>query len=135
MHNIQIGAKREEQLLVNPDVAISFLALDDARVLATPEMIRYMERTSRNLAFPQLEPGHDTVGTHVNVSHLAAAPIGSVVTFTSEIISVEERRVGFRVTARTEQELIGEGHTRTDNHQHRQVRRPSCGEEAGRPVA
>lgn len=109
MHNIGIGTKGEERLLVTTEVAISFLELADARVLATPEMIRYMERTSRNVVLPLLEPGHDTVGTHVNVHHLAAAPMGSVVTFTSEIVGVEDRRVEFRVTARTEQELIGEG--------------------------
>jgi predicted thioesterase len=109
MHNIKIGATLEHQLLVNADVAISFLELDEARVLATPQMIRYMEWTSRNLVLPLLEPGHDTVGTKVNVSHLAAAPVGTVVTFKSEIIGVEDRRVLFQVVARTEDEVIGEG--------------------------
>jgi predicted thioesterase len=66
-------------------VAISFLGLEEARVLATPQMIRYMEWTSRNLVLPLLDDGYDTVGTHVNVYHRAAAPIGSVVTFMSEI--------------------------------------------------
>ncbi len=109
MHNIQIGAKAEERLLVTSDVAISFLEIDEARVLATPQMIRYMEWTSRNLVKQFLNAGYDTVGTKVNVSHLAAAPIGSVVLFTSEIIAVEDRRVVFRVTARADEEMIGEG--------------------------
>ena len=109
MANIPIGTKGESQVLVTSDVAISFLEMDEARVLATPQMIRYMEWTSRNLVLPLLETGYDTVGTKVNVSHLAAAPIGSVVTFTSEIIGVEERRVLFQVIARTEDEVIGEG--------------------------
>ncbi len=109
MHNIQIGATLEQQLLVTSEVAISFLGLDEARVLATPQMIRYMEWTSRNLVLPLLETGYDTVGTKVNISHLAAAPIGTVVTFTSEITKVEDRRVEFHVTAKTEDELIGEG--------------------------
>jgi predicted thioesterase len=101
-------------LLVTAEVAIDFLELPDARVLSTPQMIRYMEWTSRNTVLPLLEAGYDTVGTKVNISHLAAAPIGSVVTFTSEIIAVEERRVVFQVTARTEEEAIGEGtHERT----------------------
>jgi predicted thioesterase len=114
MHNIRVGEKREERLLVTADVAIDFLELADARVLSTPQMIRYMEWTSRNTVLPLLEAGYDTVGTKVNISHLAAAPIGSVVTFTSEITAVEERRVSFQVTARTEDEVIGEGtHERT----------------------
>lgn len=109
MHNIQLGASLEQQLLVTTEVAISFLEMDEARVLATPQMIRYMEWTSRNLVLPQLETGYDTVGTKVNISHLAAAPIGSVVTFKSEIIAVDEKRVTFQVSARTEDEVIGEG--------------------------
>src|ERR1017187_3282804 len=109
MHNIRVGEKREERLLVTADVAIDFLELADARVLSTPQMIRYMEWTSRNTVLPLLEAGYDTVGTKVNISHLAAAPIGTVVTFKSEIIGVEERRVVFQVIARTEDEVIGEG--------------------------
>jgi predicted thioesterase len=109
MHNIKIGATLEHKLLVTADVAISFLEMDEARVLATPQMIRYMEWTSRNLVLPLLETGYDTVGTKVNISHLAAAPIGAVVTFKSEIIGVEDRRVLFQVVARTEDEVIGEG--------------------------
>jgi predicted thioesterase len=109
MANIPIGTKGESQVLVTSDVAISFLEMDEARVLATPQMIRYMEWTSRNLVLPLLDTGYDTVGTKVNISHLAAAPIGSVVTFTSEIIGVEDRRVLFQVVARTEDEVIGEG--------------------------
>lgn len=109
MHNIQLGASLEQQLLVTTEVAISFLEMDEARVLATPQMIRYMEWTSRNLVLPQLDAGYDTVGTKVNISHLAAAPIGTVVTFKSEIIGVDEKRVTFQVSARTEDEVIGEG--------------------------
>jgi predicted thioesterase len=115
MHNIQIGAKGEQKLLVTSEVAIEFLGVEDARVLSTPQMIRYMEWTSRNTVFPLLETGHDTVGTKVCISHLAAAPIGSAVTFTSEITLVEDRRVTFQVRAKGEDgEVIGEGtHERT----------------------
>ena len=88
--------------------------MEDAKVLSTPNMILHMERTCRNSVLPSLEPGHDTVGTHVNVFHLAAAPIGSVVTFTSEITAIDDRRIQFQVTASTEEERIGEGtHERT----------------------
>jgi len=109
MHDVKIGTERKERLLVTPDVAIDFLEMEDAKVLSTPQMILHMERTCRNAVLPSLETGYDTVGTHVNVFHLAAAPIGSLVTFTSEITGVEDRRVQFKVTASTEEELIGEG--------------------------
>ncbi|HUB34548.1 MAG TPA: thioesterase family protein [Bryobacteraceae bacterium] len=114
MANITAGATREFKLLVTSEVAISFLGLENARVLSTPHMIGYMERTCRDLVLPMLDPGHDTVGTQVNVSHLAAAPIGSAVTFRAEILSVDGRRVQFRVDAWDEKEKVGEGtHERT----------------------
>jgi predicted thioesterase len=106
---ISVGAKREEKVLVTNENAISFLGLEEARVLATPQMILHMERTCRNLVLPMLEPGHDTVGTHVDVYHLAAAPIGSAVRFLAELTAATERRVNFRVEAWNEQEKVGEG--------------------------
>jgi predicted thioesterase len=109
MADIPIGAKGEFQLLVTSEAAITFLGDEGARVLSTPHMIGYMERTCRDTVLPFLEPGYDTVGTHVNVAHLGATPIGMGVTFTAEVIRVEGRRVEFRVEARDEKEKIGEG--------------------------
>ena len=109
MANIPIGTKGEFQLLVTTEVAINFLGPEGARVLSTPHMIGYMERTCRDTVLPLLDAGYDTLGTHVNVSHLAAAPIGMSVTFTAEVIRVEGRRVEFRVEAHDEKEKIGEG--------------------------
>jgi predicted thioesterase len=109
MHRIVPGVKGETKLLVTADTAISFLGDEGARVLSTPHMIGYMERTCRDTALPLLDPGHDTVGTKVNVSHLAAAPIGACVSFSAEIVAVTGRRIEFRVEAWDEQEKIGEG--------------------------
>jgi predicted thioesterase len=109
MANIPIGARHEEKLLVTNENAINFLGVEGARVLSTPHMIGYMERTCRNLVLPMLEPGHDTVGTHVSVAHLAAAPMGMMVTFTAEVTGVKDRRVEFRVEAFDEKEKVGEG--------------------------
>src|ERR1700733_10990861 len=106
----EIGAKREETLLVGIDnVTSSFLGPDVPRVLSTPQMILFMERACRNLILPMLEPGHDTVGTHVNVSHCAAAPMGSTVIFAAELAKVTNRRVEFRVKARLGEKMVGEG--------------------------
>lgn len=109
MSGIPIGARREEHLLVTSETAISFLGDEGARVLSTPHMIGYMERTCRNLVVPLLEPGYDTVGTKVNVAHVSAAPIGASVTFSAEVTGVKERRVEFRVEAWDGKEKIGEG--------------------------
>ncbi|MGA3097764.1 MAG: hotdog domain-containing protein, partial [Bryobacteraceae bacterium] len=63
----------------------------------------------RDTALPLLEAGYDTVGTKVNVAHLAAAPIGACVSFTAEIVAATDRRIEFRVEAWDEHEKIGEG--------------------------
>jgi len=109
MAEIPIGTKGEERLLVTTAEAIDFMGLDGPRVLSTPHMIGWMERTCRNAVLPLLEKGHDTVGTHVNVAHLAAAPLGMTVRFTAEVTGVSDRRVEFRVEAWDEKEKIGEG--------------------------
>jgi predicted thioesterase len=109
MHKIAPGVKGETRLLVTVDTAIGFLGDEGARVLSTPHMIGCMEKTSRDTALPLLEAGYDTVGTKVNVAHLAAAPIGACVSFTAEIVAATDRRIEFRVEAWDEHEKIGEG--------------------------
>ena len=109
MANIRIGATREEKLSVSQDVTIDFMGLEGARVLSTPNMILGLERASRNVVLPMLDPGYDTVGTHVDVYHLAATPIGMTVMFRTEITSVDDRRVNFKVEAFDEKEKIAEG--------------------------
>ena len=109
MAAIPVGTWHEEKLVVTPDVAIDFMGVKDARVLSTPNMILGLERTSRDAVLPLLDPGYDTVGTHVNVYHLAATPVGMTVTFRTEVTSVEDRRVNFRVEAFDEKEKIAEG--------------------------
>ena len=109
MANIPIGTRGEQKILVTSEVSIDFLGLEGARVLSTPHMIGYMERTCRDTVLPLLDAGYDTVGTQVNVAHLAATPKGMSVTFTAEVIGVNDRRVLFRVEACDEKEKVGEG--------------------------
>ena len=109
MAHIPIGTAGESKTRVTGDISINFMGVEDARVLSTPEMIRLMERTCRDTVLPLLDAGHDTVGTHVNVYHRAAAPVGAAVTFRADVLGVAERRIQFRVEAATEREKIGEG--------------------------
>jgi fluoroacetyl-CoA thioesterase len=109
MLEIPIGAQGDKKLLVTSEIAITFLGVEGARVLSTPHMIGFMEITCRETVLPFLDPGYDTVGTHVNVAHLAAAPMGMMVTFMAEVTGVAERRIQFRVEAWDEKEKIGEG--------------------------
>lgn len=78
-------------------------------VLSTPRMIGFLERTAHQSVLPFLDPGQTTVGTLVNVRHLAATPVGLQVRFRSELIEVDRRRLRFKVEAWDEVEKIGEG--------------------------
>ncbi len=109
MARIPIGSKAEMKLLVTSEVAIDFLGVDGARVLATPHLVGLLEMTARNAIKPYLEDGFDTVGTRVDVRHLAATPMGMSVTFHAEVIAVDDRRVNCKVEAFDEKEKIAEG--------------------------
>lgn len=109
MGEIPIGTQAETSLLVTGEVAVNFMGNDGARVLGTPHLIAYLEITARNAILPLLEPGFDSVGTHVDVRHLAATPIGMQARFRAEVTGVNERRVSFRVEAFDEREKIAEG--------------------------
>lgn len=109
MPSIPIGTKGEQHGVVTPDLAIDFLGLESARVLATPAMIMQLEMTARNSLVPLLDPGFDSVGTEVHVRHLAATPLGMKVTFHSEVIECAGPAVRFKVEAFDEKEKIGEG--------------------------
>ncbi len=124
MSAIPQGLKGELRRRVTDQIAIDFLGLEKARVLATPAMIMLLEMTCRDSILPCLDPGFDSVGTEVNVKHLAATPIGMDVTFQSEVIAVEDRRVRFKVSAFDEKEQIAEGtHERFVIHVERFARR------------
>jgi predicted thioesterase len=106
---IPAGAKREERILVTPENAIDFLGVEEARVLSTPHLIGYLEMTARNLIKEHAGETEDSVGTHVDVRHLAATPIGMSVRLAAEVLSVSDRRVVCRVEAWDEREKIAEG--------------------------
>lgn len=80
-----------------------------APVLATPRMISFMERTAHLAVLPHLAQGQSTVGTLVNVRHLAATPVGMEVRFRVELIEVDRRRLRFKFEAWDAVEKIGEG--------------------------
>ena len=109
MAGFVIGATLEQTVVVEDEFAIKFLGPGGARVLATPRMIGLMERASRDLVFPMLDAGQDTVGTHVNVYHRKAALMGSNVTFFAELTAVNRRRVQFNVRATMGDIIVGEG--------------------------
>jgi fluoroacetyl-CoA thioesterase len=77
-------------------------------VFATAFMVAFIEWTCIEALKPYLAPGEHTVGTHVDVSHVAATPVGMTVTATVELVEIEGRKLRFRVACRDESDLIGE---------------------------
>jgi fluoroacetyl-CoA thioesterase len=109
IREIRIGATRMESHTVADEDVITFLGPGGARVLSTPRMILFMERTCRNLVAEMLPDGLATVGMHVNIWHTAAAREGDSVAYKAELIKATSRRCEFRVEARVGDKLIGEG--------------------------
>lgn len=84
-----------------------------APVFATPSMIALMEQAALELAQTLIAEGETTVGTHVNVAHLSATPVGLEVSATATLLKQEGKLFYFSVTASDKHGLIGEGtHTR-----------------------
>lgn len=78
-------------------------------VLATPVMINLIESAALAAVEQSLPEQHQSLGTRLDVSHVAATPVGMRVKATAEVLSVEGRTIRFRVRAEDEQDLIGEG--------------------------
>lgn len=79
------------------------------KVLSTPRMVGLMERAGHRALLPYLTEGQTSVGSTVNIRHMAATPVGMEVRFRAELLQVEGRRLLFRVEAWDEVEKIGEG--------------------------
>lgn len=79
------------------------------RVLATPVMVNLMESASLIAIERFLPSGYQSVGTKLDISHIAATPIGMRATAEAELIKVEGKALTFRLTVRDETGLIGEG--------------------------
>ena len=107
---VKIGASKERTIIVSSNQTTSFL-WEGENVLSTPSMIAEMEETCRLLLKEQVIPEDewDSVGTVVNIQHLAATPVGAEVFLKAEVVSVDGRRVIFNTEARDKLEKIGEG--------------------------
>jgi fluoroacetyl-CoA thioesterase len=79
------------------------------RVLATPVMINLIEAAALAAVEQSLPEYHQSLGTHLDVTHVAATPVGMRVRATAEVLRTEGRTVYFKVRAEDERELIGEG--------------------------
>lgn len=106
---VELGIKgRHETTVTTANVATS-VGSGKVKVFSTPMMISLMEKAALLSIEPFLEKGQSSVGTHINVSHCSATPIGMKVWAETEVIEIDRRRVTFSVKAYDDRGLIGEG--------------------------
>lgn len=103
------GIKGIGEVVVTEELTAMRIGSGLLPVYATPMMIALMENTAANSVQPYLEEGQGTVGTRVDVSHLAATPLGMTVRVETELTEIDRRRLVFSVHAFDDASLIGEG--------------------------
>ena len=103
------GLTGSHTIVVGPEHTAPFVGSGRIAVLATPVMINVIEAAALAAIEHLLPAGHQSLGIHLDVSHVAATPVGLRVTATAEVLRVEGRTVTFRVEARDPFEAIGGG--------------------------
>ena len=106
---MEIGIKGRAEAVVDKTNTTLSLGSGNLEVFATPHMIALMECAAQSSVAPMLDEGMSTVGTHLDVSHDAATPLGMRVWAESELVEVDGRRLVFDVKAYDECGLIGQG--------------------------
>ena len=106
---VDLGIKgRQETTVTSANVAMN-VGSGVVRVFATPMMIALIEKAAVLSVEPFLQEGQSSVGTKINVSHVAATPEGMKVWAETELVEIDRRRLVFKVAAYDERGLIGEG--------------------------
>ena len=106
---LKAGIKGKVEKIVEEDNLASSMKSGLLPVFATPCMVALMEETAWRSVEPYMEEGCGTVGTSVNIKHLAATPLGMKVYCESELTEVDGRRLVFDVKVYDEEGIIGEG--------------------------
>jgi predicted thioesterase len=95
--SLAAGLSIVREITVDRERTIGFMG-EKARVYATPMMVRDIEMTCRELLLEHLDPGEDSVGTRVEIDHLAATLLGMTVRIEAKVTEVKGRAVTFEVS-------------------------------------
>jgi len=106
---LEKGLKGTQSVVVSEENTAAKVGSGLLPVFATPAMIALMEATCAQSVAAELEEGCSTVGTHLDIKHSAATPVGMTVKCESELVEVDRRRLVFHVTAWDDAGIIGEG--------------------------
>src|SRR3954469_24610921 len=106
---LQSGVRGSAQLLVAEEHTAPRVGSGKVHVLATPVMINLIEAAALDAVERFLPTGYQSLGTVLNVRHIAATPVGMRAKAPAEVVKIEGRTVFFKVEARDEKDLIGDG--------------------------
>ena len=106
---METGIKGRQEIVVTEEITASAMGSGSIEVYGTPAMILLIEETAKKSVAEALEDGFGTVGTELNIKHLAATPVGMKVWCETELMEVDGRRLLFNATVYDECGKIGEG--------------------------
>ena len=106
---LNVGLKGRQTEIVTKDKTAAAMGSGGLEVYATPAMIALMEKTAMLSVESELEDGCGTVGTKLEIEHVAATCLGKEITCESELIEIDRRRLVFSVTAYDNAGVIGKG--------------------------
>lgn len=109
LDRVAVGMIGEERVTVTDELTVAHFVPKMPKVYATPMMILAMETASASAIAPHLPAGSVSVGTEVNIRHLAATPVGREVRVTARVVAVEGMSVLFEVEAFDGERKIGDG--------------------------
>src|SRR5438046_8834153 len=107
--NLRLGLKGAAELVVREEHTAPRVGSGRVHVLATPVMINLIEAAALAAVEHLLPAGHQSLGTRLDVRHIAATPVGMRVEAIAEVAKVEGRNIFFRGEARCEKDLMGDG--------------------------
>ena len=109
MSELSNGVRGTREVLVTDENTARALGSGGLAVYATPAMITQMEFCAAESVQPYLPEGSSTVGTRLDIKHLAATPVGMIVRCETELIEIDRRRLVFSCRAYDGAGLVGEG--------------------------
>ncbi len=107
-NSLTAGMTHEKVIKTGPEHSARNFFPDLPNVFGTPYLVGLFEGVSAELMAPHLGPGEQSVGTAINLKHLAPTPLGMEVRAVTEVTQVEGRKISFRLEAFDEKEKIGE---------------------------
>lgn len=109
LSDVKIGLKGSAEIVVGEEHTAPRIGSGRVHVLATPVMINVMEAAALTAIEHLLPIGHQSLGTHLNVGHYAATPVGMRLRARAEVTKIDGRNIEFAVTAFDEKERVGDG--------------------------